>query len=100
MSQRHVNRPQHLARLAWIGALVLVLRFVGAEVHHVIETHDPGASCEACLVLERGGQALPEPGMVALGPLRAAADPVLFPAPAPSAPALAPLPRGPPRPSS
>jgi hypothetical protein len=100
MSQRHANRPQHLARLAWIGALVLVLRFVGAELHHVVETHGPGETCEACLVLERGGQALPEAGLVSLVPSRASPEPASSIAPAPSGPALTPLPRGPPRLSS
>ena len=100
MSQRHAKVPQHLARLAWIGALVLVLRFVGAELHHVLETHAPGETCEACLVLERGGQALPETGLAAFVPPRADADPVRCAAPAPSAPLLRPLPRGPPRLSS
>ncbi|NHA15176.1 hypothetical protein [Thioalkalivibrio sp. XN279] len=100
MSQRHAKVPQYLARLAWIGALVLVLRFVGAELHHVLETHGPGETCEACLVLERGGQALPAPGFASLVPLRANADPVFLPAPTAVAPALTPLPRGPPRLSS
>jgi hypothetical protein len=100
MSQRHAKVPQHLARLAWIGALVLVLRFVGAELHHVVETHGPGETCEACLVLERGGQALPEAGLVSLVPFRASPEPASSLAPAPSGPALTPLPRGPPRLSS
>jgi hypothetical protein len=96
MSQRHVTRPHHLARLAVIGVLVLVLRFVGAELHHVLEAHGPAETCAACLVLERGGAALPAPGLVSLAPLHADADPVSSPAPAVAAPVLAPLPRGPP----
>jgi hypothetical protein len=96
MSQRRATTQHPLARLAWIGVLVLVLRFVGAELHQVIEPHEPGETCTACLVLERGGHALPEPGLVVLVPFHADAEPVPPAAPTAAAPVLAPLPRGPP----
>lgn len=96
MSQRRATAQHPLARLAWIGVLVLVLRFVGAELHQVIEPHEPGETCSACLVLERGGHALPEPGLVTLAPFHADAEPVSLPAVTAAAPVLTPLPRGPP----
>jgi len=100
MPHRPATTQHPLARLAWIGVLVLVLRFVGAELHHVIEPHEPGETCSACLVLERGGHALPEPGLVMLAPCHADAEPAAFPAPTAAAPLLTPLPRGPPLRSS
>jgi hypothetical protein len=85
-----------IKRLACLAMLVLVLRFVGAELHHVLDAHAPGESCAACLVLERGGNALPEAGLAALSPTPAEIDATLSPVPPAAAPALTPLPRGPP----
>jgi hypothetical protein len=96
MSQPHTTRPHHLTRLAWIGALVLVLRFAGAELHHVLDVHAPGESCEACLVLERGGNALPPPGLAAPAPPRVSAGDSFAPVRLAATLLLAPLPRGPP----
>ena len=100
MPQLLAAKPQRLARLAWIGALVLVLRFVGTELHHVLDIHEPGEVCEACLVLERGSPALPASAL----PLPEAPPPSVVgrTGPAAAAPALllAPLPRGPPLSSS
>lgn len=96
MPQPHTARTRHLARLAWIGALVLVLRLAGAELHHVLEAHDPGEACEACLVLERGGHALPSTAAAVALPPPANTAAARAPAPPVAALILAPLPRGPP----
>lgn len=96
MSQLLTRSPHRLKRLAWLGALVLVLRFAGTELHHVYDVHEPGESCAYCLVLERGGQALPAAD-VFLRSLPAPAGRLAEPAPvAVPAPRPAPLPRGPP----
>lgn len=96
MSPRFAHSPHRLRRLAWLGALVLVLRFAGAELHHAFDVHQAGESCEYCLVLERGGQALP-PAVALLpsppAPVGPAAEPASITLPAPRP---APLPRGPP----
>ncbi|NGX15919.1 hypothetical protein, partial [Wenzhouxiangella sp. XN24] len=52
-----------IKRLALLATLALVLRFVGAELHHAHDAHEPGESCEYCLVLDRSGQALPPAGL-------------------------------------
>lgn len=48
-------RCRRLERFAWMVALVIVLRFVAVELHHVGDYHVPGEYCATCLVIERGG---------------------------------------------
>jgi hypothetical protein len=96
MPQLFAASPHRLRRLAWFGALVLVLRFAGVELHEVAATHEPGENCAYCLVLERGGSALaPTAAVLVTSPPPAFAAA----APAPTVRAVippAPLPRGPP----
>lgn len=94
--QHLAHSPHRLRRLALLGVLVLVLRFAGAELHEAFDAHEPGESCAYCLVLERGGHALPPADVLAQAlPLPAATlvEPasIVVPAACP-----APLPRGPP----
>lgn len=77
-------------------ALVVVLRFVAVELHHVNDHHAPGAYCDTCLVVERGG-------LGAAGDTGFAASARVAPAPDTAVPSLSvaalfpcPLPRGPP----
>src|SRR6056297_2293251 len=85
-----------IKRLAFLAMLVLVLRCVAVEWHQAVAHHPSDASCEFCLVVERGGTGappavLPSPGFV---PLAAPPGPGVCPVVARRAPA--PLPRGPP----
>lgn len=85
-----------IRRLALLAMLVLVLRFAGAELHHALDVHESGESCEYCLVLERGGPALPPADVLPMAlpaPAGISRAPVV---PARVAPRTAPLPRGPP----
>lgn len=96
MLQHFAHSPHRLGRLAWLGALLLVLRFAGAELHEVLDTHEPGESCAYCLVLERGGHALPA-GEALIAALPEAVGATAIPCLPPlHAPRPAPLPRGPP----
>ncbi|NGP53309.1 hypothetical protein [Thioalkalivibrio sp. XN8] len=85
-----------IRRFALLAMLVLVLRFAGGELHHAFDVHESGETCEYCLVLERGGQALP-PADLMPGSLPAPAGIARTAVtPARVAPRPAPLPRGPP----
>jgi hypothetical protein len=90
------TRSHRLERFAWMVALVVMLRFVAVELHHVSDYHAPGEYCDTCLVVERGGVgAAVDTGFAV--PARAASAPDAVPPPllvACSPPC--PLPRGPP----
>jgi len=89
--------PLRLQRFALAVALVVLLRVVAWDLHHVLDIHaDTGERCQACLVMERGGDG-PAP-TAAVAPQCPAGH---APAPLagghlPAVPAPGPLPRGPP----
>ena len=96
MTRFTVTTSHRLERFAWMVALVVVLRFVAVELHHVSDSHAPGEYCDTCLVVERGGLgvagdiAFPGPALVAPAP--DSLPPPLLVACSPPCP----LPRGPP----
>lgn len=86
-----------LARFAWLVALVVVLRVLTWDLHHVFDQHaHADERCEVCLVMERGGDGITPaaaralPGPCAPTPVELAAD-ASYASPLPC-----PLPRGPP----
>lgn len=96
MNQESAILPFDLKRLALLAALLLVLRFLALDLHHVVADHQVGEPCELCLVLERGGNAVAQaavpftPQVVIIsGAILASPAPVL-------AAAWLPPPRGPP----
>lgn len=92
------NAPscRRLERFAWMVALVVVLRFVAVELHHVSDYHAPGEYCAICLVIERGGHGVAGDVQLPL-PSRAIAAPVAaHPQFQVAAHVPCPLPRGPP----
>lgn len=87
----------HLARFAWLVALVVVLRVLTWDLHHVLDQHpDADERCQVCLVMERGGDGVTPaaakslPGSCAPAPAERAADATH------ATPLPCPLPRGPP----
>jgi hypothetical protein len=88
--------PIRLERFAWMVALVVVLRVVGWDLHHILEVHPAAEHCEICLVAERGGDGV----VAATGPDRLPSPGTEcrteFSAPHCASPAPCPLPRGPP----
>jgi hypothetical protein len=56
--QRIGSRHLRLERFAWLAIALVVVRVLGWELHLVVEKHQPGESCEVCLVAERTGDAL------------------------------------------
>ena len=96
MKKFATTKSRRLERFAWMVALVVVLRFVAVELHHVNDYHAPGEYCDTCLVVERGG-------LGAAADVSFAASATAAPAPdavVPTLPVAAfppcPLPRGPP----
>jgi hypothetical protein len=96
MTLQHALGLHRPARLAWMVALLVVLRFGAWELHQSLDHHDDVQPCQVCLVLERTGDGAP----VSVGkPLPVpTAEPLqtrqsLAPA---AAAAPCPLPRGPP----
>lgn len=96
MTHKTSRLPSRLERFAWMVALVVVLRVVGWDLHHILEVHPAAEHCEICLVAERGGDGI----AVATGPdrlplpateCRTEISPHHYASPAPC-----PLPRGPP----
>lgn len=96
MNMTLAAHPQRLARLALLVALVAVLRFAALDLHHALVEHDGGEHCELCLVVERGGHAVPVAPTPTLSLSREATPVPPRPVPAQAALAWRPLPRGPP----
>lgn len=97
MNRQTSATPLRLQRFALMVALVVVLRVLAWDLHHAFDLHaDSGERCQACLVMERGGDGtLP----VTAPELEPPCGPAPLPMVAgllPAAPAPGPLPRGPP----
>jgi hypothetical protein len=82
MQQRVGSRNLRLQHFAWLAIALVAVRVLGWELHLVVEQHQPGESCEVCLVAERSGDALaakrsgrtPLPARRRAGLLRITAD--------------------------
>lgn len=96
MKRLATTRSRRLERFAWMVALVVVLRFVAVELHHVSDHHAPGEYCDTCLVVERGGLGVTgETGLAGPPRVAPAPDAVVTSLPVPAF-LPCPLPRGPP----
>jgi hypothetical protein len=98
MMNRQISpTPLRLQRFAWMVALVVLLRVAAWDLHHVLDFHaDTGERCQACLVMERGGDGVaPSAGAALDHPCGQAPLPMLVGL-VPTAPAPGPWPRGPP----
>lgn len=89
MKRQPAILPAALQRFALMVALVVVLRVVAWDLHHALDLHaEQDQRCQVCLVMERGGDGVPELTTVALAPASG-------PAPLPTAARLIPIPRAP-----
>jgi hypothetical protein len=74
MQQRVGSRNLRLQHFAWLAIALVAVRVLGWELHLVVEQHQPGESCEVCLVAERSGDALAPSHKLSLA-IPAAAEP-------------------------
>ncbi|HRP34306.1 MAG TPA: hypothetical protein PLI48_00355 [Gammaproteobacteria bacterium] len=97
MKQQTAILPTCLQRFAWMVALVVVLRVVAWDLHHAFDLHgESDPRCQVCLVMERGGDGVAPVTVVAVACPCGPAPLPMVSALVPVAPALGPLPRGPP----
>jgi hypothetical protein len=85
-----------IRRLAWLAALLVVLRVFAIELHDAVADHPIGESCVACVVAERGGEALAAGGAEVALPRPSALAPRLSPGLAGATVVLRPPARAPP----
>lgn len=96
MKRLYTPSQRRLTHFAMMVALVLVLRFVAWDLHHLLDLHAADEPCEICLLVERGGEGGPSvTGVLAQAPPFAVPGPWCTEPPG-STPDPCPLPRGPP----
>jgi hypothetical protein len=96
VQQKTSKLPFRLERFAWMVALVVVLRVVGWDLHHVLDVHPAAEHCDICLVAERGDDGVVVSAGPGLPPPPATECRAEISPPRHASPAPCPLPRGPP----
>ncbi len=85
-----------IKRLAWLAALLVVLRVFAWELHNAVAEHPIGETCQVCIAADRSDDALVATASVVQAATSDSATPRAPVSPPRAAAALRPPPRGPP----